>query len=137
MIKKIKPLFIYVAGALSKDGVVKYVQYMKQMCDITDEIYRRGHYPFCPAIDFLLGFNSGIWEEKDYKNLSLAWLERCDAIFTMANSLGSKGVAKELERAKELRLIYFKQLIDIPNLSDCSQTSYDWENKMEKMKIWA
>jgi hypothetical protein len=122
-----------VAGPLSKDGVVKYIQYMHEMCRIATILMAKGHHVFVPALDFLLGFIAGQFTEQDYKNLSLAWLKRCDAIFIIPNSEGSPGVAKELEVAEELDLYIFRSFLDVPDPSWCTE-SWDYDAALERTR---
>jgi len=131
--KAVEPLYIYVAGSLSKDGVVKYIQYAHEMCRTATILMRKGHYVFVPALDFLLGVVAGDFTESDYKDASLAWLRHCDAIFVMPNAKGSPGVARELVVARELDLYVFYSFLDVPDESWCVP-SWDYDNALESMK---
>ena len=106
---------IYIAGPLSttEDGeerspskiVTDYIQNIHAMCMVAARVRKRGHAPFIPGLDFLIGVVVGDWEEQDYRGVGMAFLEVCDAVLVVARS---KGVDAEVERAKELNIpIYF------------------------------
>ena len=76
------------------------------MCKAASLVRKLGHYPFVPALDLLLGVVNGDWDEEDYRGCGMAFLEVCDAMLVISNSWG---VAKEIEKAKELGIpVYYK-----------------------------
>jgi hypothetical protein len=119
-----KPQRIYIAGALSNTEelcirscskvVTDYIQNITKMCLAASEVRRKGHYPYVPALDFLLGVVNGDWEEEDYRGIGIAFLEVCDAILIISYSSGARG---ELNRAKELGLIIYYSCEEVPDVS--------------------
>jgi hypothetical protein len=102
---------VYIAGALSskeKKGrdpstvVIDYLANVSKMCKVASEVRKLGHYPFVPAL--------GDWEEEDYRGCGMAFLEVCDAVLVISNSWG---VAKEVERAKELGIPVYYELEEL------------------------
>ncbi|MBU1307896.1 MAG: hypothetical protein KKF33_20520 [Alphaproteobacteria bacterium] len=111
---------IYIAGALSSKEktsrspskvVTDYIQNVSAMCKAASIIKRKGHYPYVPGLDFLLGMIIGDWEEEDYRGMGMSFLEVCDAMVIISNSWG---VQKELEKAKELGIIIYNDIGEVP-----------------------
>lgn len=108
---------IYVAGPLSgtptgKDcTVTSYIQNCHRMMKVAVALRRKGHYPYVPCLDILLGFLDGRWEYEDYAEPNLSFLEVCDAIYFIGSSPGAD---KELKRAIELNKIIYSRLEDVP-----------------------
>ena len=99
---------VYIAGKLSDSGnterspskvVCSYIQNLSEMCACADTVKMNGYAPYVPGLDFLMGITAGYWEERDYRRLSMAFLEVCDAVLVISES---KGVEAEIKRAKEL-----------------------------------
>ena len=74
---------VYVAGALSsKDNaerspskiVTDYIQNIHRMCQASAEVVRKGHIPYVPALDFLLGVVIGTWEEGTFRSMGMSFL---------------------------------------------------------------
>lgn len=112
---------IYIAGALSSKEnksrspskvVTDYIQNVSVMCKAASEVRRKGHYPYVPGIDFLLGVVTGDWEEEDYRGIGMEFLKVCNAVLVISDSWG---VQKELEEAKRLGLTIFNNIEEIPN----------------------
>ena len=105
---------VYIAGALSSKEdntrnpskvVTDYIRNISRMCRIASEVRRRGHYPYVPGMDFLLGVIAGDWEERDYRGTGMAFLEICDAVLVISESWG---VAQEVQRARKLGIpVYY------------------------------
>ena len=113
---------IYIAGALSSKEIDKrnpsrivtdYISNIHNMCQKASIVKRKGHYPFVPALDFLLGVVCGDWEEEEYRSTGMSFLEVCDAILITSMSWGVK---EEIKRAKELGKHIYYDLEDIPNV---------------------
>lgn len=115
---------IYVAAPLSTGiktnktsfqsaGITEYIKNLHRMFRVAIEVQRRGHYPYVPGLDILLGIEAGDWERDDYQNTSLAFLEVCDAILIVAMS---EGVARELELAEGLGLKVYYNVEEVPNV---------------------
>lgn len=112
---------IYIAGALSSKEdnsrtpskvVTDYIQNVSAMCQWASLVRRKGHYPYVPGIDFLIGVVNGDWEEEDYRGIGMSFLEVCDAVLVISMSWG---VQKEIDRAKELGIPIYYRLEDIPD----------------------
>jgi len=103
---------IYVAGPLNAPSAVIYIQNLHRMISVAIKIYKKGHIPFVPCLDFLMGLLAGNWEYDSYFNLNQPWLEQCEALFYMAPSPGAN---RELETAKKLGLKIFLSLDEIPD----------------------
>ena len=119
---------IYVAAPLStgvrSDGasfksatIITYIKNLRLMFDAAIAVQRKGHYPYVPGLDLLLGIVAGDWERDDYQDTSLAYLEVCDAVLVVAHS---EGVDKELAKAKKLRKIIYYNVEEIPNRKEIS-----------------
>lgn len=113
----LKPRLIYVAGALSgaqpgdnphrspSTVVCDYIINVSHMCWIAGRLRQRGYYPYVPGADLLLGLVGANWNEAMYRDMSMAFLEVCDAVLVTSRS---SGVERELERARELDIpIYY------------------------------
>lgn len=116
--KKIKTL--YIAGAItpypSEHPVLGFLGNIKRGTRMAVESLLAGFVPFCPFIDFLYFFqlrNGENITEKMIKDLSLTWLEKCDAILVLPKWRKSDGTKAEITRAKELDIPVFYQLEDI------------------------
>jgi len=110
---------IYIAGALSSKEdtsrdpskvVIDYLSNVSKMCKAASEVRKLGHHPFVPALDLLLGAVNGDWDEEDYRGVGMAFLEVCDAVLVISQS---SGVAKEIERAKELGIPVYYRMEDL------------------------
>lgn len=110
---------IYIAGALSSKEdttrdpskvVTDYISNVHAMCKYAGQVRLLGHYPYVPALDFLLGMVNGDWDERAYREIGIAFLEVCDAVLVISESWG---VSKELERAKELGIPIYWSIGDL------------------------
>lgn len=99
---------VYIAGALSSKEdtdrspsrvVIDYIQNIHKMCCAASYVRAAGMYPFVPGLDFLLGVVIGDWEEWDYRDIGIAFMEVCDVILVISNSWG---VQEELKIADKL-----------------------------------
>jgi hypothetical protein len=110
---------VYIAGALSSREnternpskvVTDYIQNVSRMCQVASQVRRLGHYPYVPGLDFLLGVIAGDWEEDDYREVGMSFLEVCDAVLVISQSWG---VSKEIERANELGIPVYYNLEEL------------------------
>ncbi|RLG10700.1 hypothetical protein DRN69_08685 [Candidatus Pacearchaeota archaeon] len=109
-----KKMKIYVAGPLSGNNAVDYINNMKRMLDISLKIYKKGHLPYVPCLDFLMGLRSRKnWKHEQYYNFNLGWIEVCDAFYYIGSS---RGADIELEHAKKLGLKIFYRLDEIKDI---------------------
>jgi len=113
---------IYIAGALSSKEkndrnpskvVTDYIANLSHMCKVASVVKKKGHMPYVPGMDFMLGLVNGNWEEDEYRGIGMSFLEVCDAILISSMSWG---VQKELDRANELSLKVYDHIEDIPTL---------------------
>jgi len=97
-----KPLCIYIASRLSADNPIQYLYNLKQSLKAAAEVWRKGHYPYVPGLDFML------YLELDGRygrggclpyRLGLEWLRRCDAILIVNGLEDSEGVKREYREA--------------------------------------
>ena len=105
---------VYIAGALSSKEnnnrtpsqvVVDYLRNVHDMCVVAGQIRKHGHVPFVPALDMLLGVVNGNWDEENYREIGMEFLEVCDAMLVISRSWG---VEQEIKEAKRLCIpIYY------------------------------
>ena len=104
-------LKIYIAGPLNNPDAAKYLQNVSKMLKVADAIRRKGHSPFVPCMDLLLGIVAGDMEYNDYWEMNLPWIEGCDALFFIDHSPGAD---RELELARKLGKKVFMALNQVP-----------------------
>lgn len=113
---------IYIAGALSSKEntqrdpskiVTDYIQNVHKMCLAASAIRKKGHFPYVPGLDFLLGAIAGNWGEEDYRGIGMSFLGVCDAILVVSHSWG---VEREIETAITLGLAIYENVEDIPDV---------------------
>jgi hypothetical protein len=107
-----KPLRIYVAGALNANSAVQYIKNVRSMIDVAVALKRKGHYPYVPCLDILLGLVAGNWDYGDYAGLNIAFVPVCEALFLINHS---PGATVEYKRARELGLIIYRKLEEVPD----------------------
>ena len=98
---------IYIAGPLSSKTVPGYLSKVSTMLKIAKRVARMGYSPFIPCNDILLGILDGHFAYEDFFQMSIAFLEVCDAIFVIDTS---PGVLREIELAKKLNIPIFRSL---------------------------
>jgi len=110
---------VYIAGALSSREntnrnpsrvVTDYIQNVSRMCQVASQVRHKGHYPYVPGLDFLLGVVVGNWEENDYRGMGMGFLEVCDAVLVISQSWG---VSKEIALANELGIPVYYRIEDL------------------------
>ena len=116
------PMRIYVAGQLSnKRGtdkrtttkvVTDYIQNVHKLCQAASRLRRRGHYPYLPGLDLLLGLVVGDWEEDEYRELGMEFLEVCDAVLVIS---WSSGVDAEVRMARDLNIPVYVSEEEVPD----------------------
>lgn len=111
---------VYIAGALSSKEntertpskvVTDYIQNIHKMCQVASVVRRKGHSPYVSGLDFVIGLVIGDWEEPEYRDMGMSFLEVCDAILVISNSWG---VQQELKRATELGIPIYFSVEDLP-----------------------
>ena len=114
--KKIKK--IYIAGPLTPRGkrkdtnnvAIEYLFNVNDMIDIAIQLIKCGFTPFTPGIDFAYFLHPSapkVLTEDKIKELSLDWMEACDALLVLPRHESSVGALKEIVRAKELAIPIF------------------------------
>lgn len=111
-VKPIKTsLKIYVAGPLNSE-VYGYIQNMKNMLDVAEQLKLKGHYPYIPCLDLMFAMRSQqSWTYDDFFDFNQPWLEACDVLYYMSSS---NGADKELAKAKSLGKHIYYSLEEVP-----------------------
>lgn len=100
---------VYIAGPISKGNHAKN---MRVAIFAADAVFKHGHYPYVPHLDFL-------WEVvapnayEDRLRLDHEWLKVCDALIRLAGD--SPGADREVKWAEEIGIpIYWgvEQFLD-------------------------
>ncbi len=111
---------IYIAGALSSKEknnrtpskvVTDYLQNVSAMCKVASAVRKKGHYPYVPAMDFILGMVNGDWGEDDYRELGYEFLKVCDAVLVISDSWG---VQQEIALAQSQGIPIYYHIEGIP-----------------------
>ena len=103
---------IYCAGKLNGSDATEYLRNVHKMISVALELKRKGHSPYVPALDLLIGIVAGDWDYKDYANLNMDFVDVCEALFYISPSFGAD---KELARAKELGKIIYTEMGQVPD----------------------
>ena len=99
-----KPEVIYIATRLSPrtegaHAAIDYLVNVKQSLKAAAEVWRRGHYPYVPGLDFMLYLeldgDYGVGEKMPYE-FGLEMVRRCDSILIHNGLHDSTGVKSEL-----------------------------------------
>ena len=113
---------IYIASALStlpvgvaetrlpSTVVCEYISNLSHMAELATNLRNLGYFPYVPGLDFLLGIRTGDWHEEDYRTVSMAFLEVCDAVLVGKHS---KGVDAEVRRAIDLGIPVFSSITNL------------------------
>ena len=104
---------IYVAGPLNSDAV-NYIKNVHRMMKVAIALKKKGHAPYVPCLDVLLGFLAGDWEYADYAEVNLEYVDVCEALFLMAHS---PGATREFDRARGQDKIIYTKLEEVPDES--------------------
>jgi len=121
---------IYVATRLSNEHPIGYLNNLQESIDAAVEIYRKGHYPMIPGLDFILYMNLrgdyGYNKKMPYE-MGLYCQSKCDSILIhngimevdgdlidRENYKESDGVIGELAQAYETGQKIYWSLDEIP-----------------------
>jgi hypothetical protein len=121
--KKVKPMYIYVAGPITADvddnihDIPRVVYWnVKRAIRVSIELMKKGHYVFTPHLSHFINlemheksFTKEFWYKYDY-----GWLAKCDALYYIAPSPGADA---ELEWAKKHKLKIFYSLDEVPDIT--------------------
>ena len=110
---------IYVAGKYTDNHVFKSLNNMRIGIQYSIEVFKMGHVPFCPWLDYLFVLlGEGEIEKDRLYEYSIEWLKVCDAIFLVPGWSKSEGTLKELEVAEELNIPIYLSLNEIPKVEE-------------------
>jgi len=111
---------VYVAGAItpypSEHPVIGFLSNIRRGQRMAKDLLLKGYSPFCPFLDFMYFLHLREGEnitEKQIKDLSMAWLEKCEAVLVLPRYRKSMGTKAEIERAKELGIPVFYSVEDL------------------------
>lgn len=110
---------IYIAGPLSADTEEIVFANCQRAVDAGIELMQKGHFPFVPHLSLWTNTRAKVkfdveftWEQ--WMELDDAFLQCCDALLHLGSS---RGADQELARAKELNLLIYYSLSEIPNIN--------------------
>ena len=115
---------IAILGALSSKEVnnrtpskvvVDYLQNVHEMCRAASIVRKKGHVPFTPVLDLLLGVVGDDWEEEDYRGLTTEFIKVCEAVVVISRSWG---VERDLETARQYKCIIYNSLEEVPDVKE-------------------
>lgn len=116
-----KPELIYIATRLTAEHPIKYLENLQESIDAAVIVYRKGHFPVIPGLDFMLYMNLkgdyGFGERVPY-SMSLRILEGCDSILLHNGINDSPGVQKELLHALKNKIKVYRHLDDIHSVEN-------------------
>ena len=84
-------------------STLQFLENVKRGIKVSARLAKEGYAVFSPFIDFLFNLvGEEPLTEKEYKDGSMAWLERSDMVYVVKGWENSKGTIAEIARAKEL-----------------------------------
>jgi len=117
-----KPECIYIACRLTAPHPIEYLYNLKQSLKAAAEIWRKGHYPYAPGLDYILYLELdgeyGAGGRLPYE-AGLEWLRRCDAILFLNGLIEepfSSGVEAECDEAHRIGMKMYYSLDEIPKV---------------------
>jgi len=142
---------IYVATRLTNEHPIGYLNNLQESIDAAVEIYRKGHYPMIPGLDFILYMNLrgdyGLNEKMPYE-MGLYFQSKCDAILVhngikevdgeLVSEEGykeSSGVIAELQQAEITGQKIYWSLDEIPKVYSCAHCNYASTNRKSFYEI--
>lgn len=108
-----KRMRIYIAGPLNAPDAAGYLRNVSQMLRVANQIRKKGHAIYVPALDLLLGVIDGGMSREEFLDSNLPWIEVCDALFLIGMS---DGVLRELAVAEKLGKKVYVRLDEVPEL---------------------
>ena len=116
---------LYVAGAItpydSEHPVLGFLSNLRRGQRMGKDLLLKGFAPFCPFLDFLYFLQLEDGENitvKQIKDLSMVWLEKCDAVLVLPRYRKSEGTKAEIARAKELSIPVFYSVEDLEDYDE-------------------
>jgi len=100
---------VYLAGRYSADNIIDMLRNIREGITTGAMLLNNGYAVFCPFLDyqFSLTFYGSVLQKKHYQDNSMAWVECCHAMYVMPHSEESRGVQREIARARELGIPVF------------------------------
>ena len=105
---------IYIAGKLSHDDAVGYIQNCNRMIVTAKLVRDNGYAVYVPCNDFLEGIVNGDFTYEDYFENSQPWLLSSDGVFLTPGWETSPGTKREMQLAIEHDIPVFD---DIDNMN--------------------
>ena len=116
---------VYVAGAIhpypSENPVLGFLSNIRRGQRMAKDLLLQGYSPFCPFLDFMYFLHLRDGENitvKQIKDLSMVWLEKCDAVLVLPRYRKSEGTKAEIARAKELSIPVFYSVEDLEDYNE-------------------
>ena len=119
--KTSKRIRCYIAGPMYRKtkqsfySPVEIWQHIKKAITIGMELYKKGYAPYIPHLNALVDMvmDSNMKGEEWVEEFDFPWLEQCEALYYIGNSLGAN---QELKHAQELGLKVYRRLKDVPRI---------------------
>ena len=116
---------VYIAGAIhpykSEDPITGFLGNLRRGQRMGKDLLIKGYSPFCPFLDFIYFLHLGDGENitvRQIKDLSMVWLEKCDAVLVLPKYRKSEGTRAEIARAKELGIPIFYNVEDLEDYDE-------------------
>lgn len=113
---------IYVAGPLTPTGkenhAIEFLNNVRAGIRISTQLVKCGFAPYCPMLDFqyfLCLPDLQTISAYEIKQMSIAWLLACDAVYLLADSEGSEGCKAECIIARANKIPIFSTLHELMN----------------------
>jgi len=108
---------IFVSGPYTADDPQDTLDFISVAREAQVELFRRGHYPFCPHVGSA-GYENRYLDipKSAYLEWSLAFLPVCHAILMLDGWQDSAGATAEHAAAEKLKLTVYYSLDDVPDL---------------------
>jgi hypothetical protein len=104
---------VYVAGKLSHDDAVGYLNNVHRMMETAEEANKAGYSTYVPAIDLLMGIKFGYKDYHQYFDNSQPWLMASDAVLLTPGWESSPGTKREMATARDLNIPIFETVDDM------------------------
>lgn len=97
---------IYIAGPIS-GGTLETLANIERGIKKAAELIKQGYDAYCPHLDFQMNLTAAPEHKLTVEELqrnSMAWLEVSNEVWVLPGYENSKGTAREILRARELRI---------------------------------
>ena len=113
------PLLIFVAGPYNADSPEGRSRNVSMVHEIIEKLIKLGHYVLeCHSLEHALLGRDGLYHQ-DFVRQTLHWLTRCDALYLVKPSPGAN---IELSKARELGLLVFLSMDEVPPVPDAGRS---------------